>query len=135
MDGAALEDLLEPFPVLSLGWFCLGYNLSDAPGRADSIRALLLRAGVTTVDVATLDNVNRVLQRVVANAPRAITLQVSPVALVSPLQIQGAGESSALTSYAAPWAPYAGGCSCTCGRRLVRWRSAPAVFSPWHVVC
>eukprot|EP00959_Pyramimonas_sp_CCMP1952_P063873 1334515-Pyramimonas_sp.AAC.1 len=36
---------LRPFPPSVLGWFCLGYHISDAPGRVSTIVDFLKRSG------------------------------------------------------------------------------------------
>lgn len=37
---ADVEVVLHPYPASVLGWFCLGYNVSDALGRVPMISGL-----------------------------------------------------------------------------------------------
>lgn len=53
---------LRPFPPSALGWFCLGYNLSDAPGRVSTIVDLLRRSSVAAPRAITPQEVSRGLR-------------------------------------------------------------------------
>ena len=122
-----LATLLHPFPSCCLGWFCLGYHLSDAPGRVSAIVDLLLRSALVPASTATPQAVSQVLLRLLKERPRLISLQASPWAACAPLARQGAA-TSVLTLRASEWAGFSGKSTCLCGNALCRWRSAPATF-------
>lgn len=123
----SVSDVLSPFPAECLGWFCAGYHISDAPGRAGTIREFLLRSGLVPEDAATLPAIEDTLNRVIRLAPAWITLEKKMTATVSPIFCNTAG---AMLACARPqeWQPFNGKSTCTCGHRSVLWRSCDAVF-------
>jgi hypothetical protein len=127
MDTRDAETVMRPFSVCCLGWFCLGYHLSDAPGRAATIQGFLLHARIVTADIATIANVRIVLQRLLTTAPEWVTLSQLPTASLVALSLPCRAVGSALVAHPGPWIPYAADPVCTCGRDLVRWRVGSAV--------
>ena len=79
-----LQQLLAPLPLAALGWLCVGFHIADAPGRADTILALLVRAGLAAAPYATRQVVSDVLARVLARAPHLITVSVQDTSLLVP---------------------------------------------------
>lgn len=71
-----LTQLMRPFPPQALGWFCLGYHMSDALGRAAVIQRFLSRSGVPS-GACTTANVQIVLTRLLQQCPQWIVLQPS----------------------------------------------------------
>jgi hypothetical protein len=72
--------VMRPFPAFCLGWFCLGYHLSDSVGRVSAIQQLLVSSGIMHPSVCTADNVRNVLHRLLEHHPRWLTLDKSPLA-------------------------------------------------------
>jgi hypothetical protein len=134
VQAARLVQALNPFPTSALGWFCLGYNVSDAPGRVDAIMQLLLRSSVVDSAVVTQHAVSTVLQRLLREMPATIAISKSPWAVLTPLA-RDVGSTSAVASCCSEWAAFTGVSTCrlqrdggVCGRPLCRWRTTPAVF-------
>ena len=82
-DGADAGSVMLPFPVFCLGWFCLGYHLSDSLGRVSAIRELIAASGIVPCDICTECNVRIVLQRILDCHPRWLTMGMSPLASVT----------------------------------------------------
>ena len=127
MAGADVAAALRPFPSSALGWFCLGYNLSDAPGRVCTIVDLLSCSSAAPPHCITQREVSIVLERLQRYHPQWITLAASPWASCVPIN-KPALPSWALASSCAEWAGYTGSKHCSCGAILHRWRDAPASF-------
>lgn len=123
-----LVQIMAPFPVFCLGWFCLGYNLAPAPGRQQAIRELLMRADIVTPEVATLSNVATVLARLLTQVPMWIALTPSVDPTVIPLVPPHLPAPPVVARCVSQWVPYCAAGVCTCGEALRRWKSADAHF-------
>ena len=121
-----LQQLLAPLPLAALGWLCVGFHIADAPGRADTILALLVRAGLAAAPYATRQVVSDVLARVLARAPHLITVSVQDTSLLVPSLRREALHP--LARFVHDFAPLAAPSRCSCGHRLVRWRKEAACF-------
>jgi hypothetical protein len=86
----AMASCMSPFPPQSLGWFCLGYHMSDVLGRPPAIRQLLLRSGLAPAQVCTEENIRKVLDRILAKHSTWIAVSPQPLAslAVPPLTCQ-----------------------------------------------
>ena len=125
--NALVEDLLAPLPVACLGWFCLGYNMNDTPGRVDGILQLLLQAGLVQPEHATREIVSQVLARVLQRAPVLIATQPRGTSMLVPF-LRPDEMSNHLSPCLQEFAGLAGPSNCLCGNKLVRWRQEEAVF-------
>lgn len=125
--GADVEAALQPFPASALGWFCLGYNLSDAPGRVRTIMDLLSRSAAAPRQCITQPEVSKVLDRLQRYHPQWITLHASSWASCVPIN-KPALPPWALAVSCVEWAGYTGSKHCSCGAVLHRWRDVPASF-------
>ena len=76
-------DLLRPFHPQCLGWFTLGYHLSDAPGRPTCIANLLSASGLVPLHLCHEDHVRPVLDRLLTSCPAAVALRPQPWASVT----------------------------------------------------
>ncbi len=123
MSAPLVASVLHPFPAHALGWFCLGYNISDVVGRVPMICQLLLRAGVPQ-NLCSHDTVSTVLQRLLREVPHWICIEASAFATVDPLHWRWQ-PPSLLATYRMDFVP----CStnhCVCGAALTRWREQDA---------
>ena len=126
-ENTAVVEAMRPFAASDLGWFCLGYNLTDAPGRPQAILALLTRSSVAPAASINLREVTRVLRRLEQRHHRWIGLPPGPFASATPLATVG-GRPSELAVAVTEWYAYAGPSVCKCGEPLRRWREQPASF-------
>jgi hypothetical protein len=122
-----VADVLSPLPPCCLGWICLGYHLSEAPGRVASIVNLLVSSGMVSPTAATPDVVTRVLSRILREQPHWITLSQTPLRTVTRV-VHSDPPSHSLLPSTSEWAPYGAPAICTCGKPLLRWRAHSAVF-------
>jgi hypothetical protein len=140
MDGPGeLEQTMQPFPAHSLGWFCLGYHMSDVLGRDKCIADLLLRSQVAPAELCTATVARPVLAKLLSLHANWVTVHPSSVATVTVL-IDGSPRPHSLAPCVQEWVPVVA--KQCCGRALVRWRLLPAVFLTiasglrrGHVVC
>ena len=93
MSGAevTVSGLTFPLPPTALGWFCLGYHMSDAPGRAATIFSLLQQAGFRPESEGTAQ---AILNRLLRSAPQTVTFAVRPLAAVAPVVSPGSFQRS-----------------------------------------
>jgi hypothetical protein len=126
MDGPGeLQQTMQPFPPHSLGWFCLGYHMSDILGRDKCIADLLLRSQVAPAELCTASVVRPVLAKLLSLHANWLTVHPSSVATVSVL-VESSSRQHTLATCAEEWVPVVG--QQCCGKALVRWRLLPAVF-------
>ena len=105
VDNDAAAELLAPFPVSCIGWFCLGYHISDRPGRAATIQALIVRSGLAPDGIATQDNVATTLNKILSRAPRVLTLHQQPYPDAMPAVSLAPADGSPLADFTSPWVP------------------------------
>ena len=122
-----VDQVMAPLPACCLGWFCIGYHMSDVLGRDECIAELLRRSGVAAPELCTASTVRSVLARLLTSHPGWITIHPQGSAAVTPLASTSAGPAhSCLSSCFQEWMP--GAVAACCGQPLTRWKVLPATF-------
>ena len=120
-----VEQAMHPLPAHCLGWFGLGYHISDVIGRDACIAELLLRARVAAPELCVASTVRPVLARLLTSHASWITAQQQGLAAVSPVTA-GSSMHDSLAASIQEWVPaVVAGC---CGKPLTRWKVLPATF-------
>ena len=140
--ASELQHILSPFPAHCLGWFCLGYHLSDVLGRDSCIACLLQQSHVAPAELCTAAMVRPVLARILASHPGWITARPQSLATVTVISSEAQAQVC-MASCVQEWTPVA--VQECCGTSPKRWKVLPATFFTlargscscynWHVEC